>query len=643
MNQTQSRSEEEKYPLLCRIHTPEDMRALPEEEMPALSEEIRAFLLEKIPVSGGHLASNLGVVELTMALHRVFRTPEDRIIFDVGHQSYVHKLLTGRRQDFDTLRTPGGLSGFTRRTESEYDPFGAGHSSTSISAALGFAYADRLEGKDNFTIAVVGDGAYTGGMIHEALNNVERNLRLIVILNENEMSISRNIGGFARYIARIRNSRNYRRAKKLTVAALRHLPLIGPPLYRFFRAIKQVVKNHLYSSNYFEELGLYYLGPVDGNDYDAVSYLLQKAKEQNESVVLHIRTQKGKGYAPAEEHPDRYHSVYTGHTEGETFPETAGETLVELADADPHVIAVTAAMREGTGLSEFFHRFPARAFDVGIAEEHALTFAAGLAAAGEKPYVAVYSTFLQRAYDSLLHDIALQGLPVRVLVDRAGLAGSDGPTHHGIFDVSFLSSIPGFTLYAPATRATLRAILKNTENAVSPVAIRYENRTDMPEIFRRFYPDGDFTLYGVRPDFCTAEEASDGVILTYGAIVSEAIAAAERLRSEGKKIGIVLLEMLAPYGELAARVFPILPEGAPLLFLEEGIYDGGAGMLLFDRLRECGVTVPMRVLAIRENFACPEKPIPLRTYCHICAEDVVAFFRRGEMTEKPHDDESEKM
>ncbi len=633
MNNAGSLREEEKYPLLCRIDTPEDLRALPETELPALAREIRAFLLEKIPVSGGHLASNLGVVELTLALHRIFDTPNDRIIFDVGHQSYVHKLLTGRRREFDTLRTPGGLSGFTRRAESEYDPFGAGHSSTSLSAALGFAYADRMEGKDNFTVAVVGDGAYTGGMIHEALNNVERDMRLIVVLNENEMSISRNIGGFARYIARIRNSRNYRRAKKLTITALRHLPLIGRPLFRLFRGIKQMLKNHLYSSNYFEELGLYYFGPVDGNDYEAVSYLLQKAKEQNESVILHIRTQKGKGYAPAEERPDIYHSVYTGYTAGETFPETAGETLLSLAEEDPHVVAVTAAMREGTGLSEFFRRFPGRAFDVGIAEEHALTFAAGLAAAGEKPYVAVYSTFLQRAYDSLIHDIALQGLPVRILVDRAGLAGADGPTHHGIFDVSFLSVIPGMTLYAPATRAGLRAVLRDTQDAASPVAVRYENRTDIPEVLSRFYPEGDFSAYGVRPDYRTPEEACDGVILTYGAIISEALSAAAVLRAEGKKIGVLLLEMLAPYDALAARVQPLLPKGAPLLFLEEGVYDGGAGMLLYDRLRERGVDGRMRVLAIRGNFACPDTPVPLRSYCHIAAEDVIAFFRDREKAE----------
>ena len=607
------------YPLLYSINTPADLRAMPEEAMPALCDEIRAYLVEHVTQTGGHLASNLGIVELTVALHRVFDTPKDRLIFDVGHQSYVHKLLTGRREAFSTLRTPGGLSGFTRRAESEYDPFGAGHSSTSLSAALGFARADRLCGRDCFTVAVVGDGAYTGGMIHEALNNCAPDLPLVIVLNENEMSISRNIGGFARYIAGVRNSRHYRRAKNISLKLLRRIPLVGKPIYRLLRAIKQAIKNRLYSSNYFEELGLYYLGPADGNNYAETAFLLRKAKEQNESVILHLSTKKGKGYAPAEEHPAEFHSVYTHPADGETMPIAAGRMLTELAAENADIVTITAAMREGTGLCDFFAAYPDRAFDVGIAEEHATTFAAGLAAAGMKPYLAVYSTFLQRAYDNILHDVALQGLPVRILVDRAGLATGDGPTHHGIFDVAFLSHIPDLTLLAPATRASLRAMLRDSLAANGPVAIRYENRTDDPAILAAFYPDPEDTAYGSRPDYTDPAAAEDGVILTYGAVATEALAAAQSLRARGKRVGVILLEVLKPYEKTAEAVLPYLTGTARAIFLEEGIRDGGAGMLLGERLRAMGLAIPYEVLAINGHFAVPDAPCRLRDFCGISA------------------------
>ncbi len=616
----------ERYPLLYSIGSPSDLRAMPDEAMPALCEEIRAFLIENVPKTGGHLASNLGVVELTVALHRVFDTPSDRLIFDVGHQCYVHKLLTGRREAFADLRKPGGLSGFTRREESEYDAFGAGHSSTSLSAALGFARADQLAGRDCFTVAVVGDGAYTGGMIHEALNNCAPDLPLIIVLNENEMSISRNIGGFARYIAGVRNSRHYRRAKSFTIRLLPRIPLIGKPFYRLLRAIKQAIKNRLYSSNYFEEMGLYYLGPADGNDYAATEYLLREAKRKNESVILHLSTKKGKGYAPAEEAPSQYHSVYPEVREGVRFPEAAGECLTALAAEDTAITAITAAMREGTGLTPFFVAHPERAFDVGIAEAHALTFAAGLAAAGMKPYAAVYSTFLQRAYDNILHDVALQSLPVRVLVDRAGLSSGDGPTHHGIFDVAFLSHIPGMTVYAPATLGSLRAMLADSQAAEGPLAIRYENRTEDETILRAFYPNSDYTAYGVRPEASFPDEAKDGVILAYGAITAEALRAAEQLRAKGLSVFVVLLETLAPYALTAERLLPYLASSARIVFLEEGIRDGGAGMLIGDRLAALGVKATYTVLAIDGHFASPDHITDLRTYCRITAEDVVALF-----------------
>ena len=616
----------EKYPLLYSINSPVDLRAMPQNAMPALCEEIRAFLLEHVPITGGHLASNLGVVELTVAIHRIFDAPKDHIIFDVGHQSYVHKLLTGRRDLFGSLRSTGGLSGFTKRSESEYDPFGAGHSSTSISAALGFARADKLAGHDAFTVAVVGDGAYTGGLVHEALNNCAKDLPLIIVLNENEMSISRNIGGFAHYIARIRNSRNYRRAKNLTMRILPRIPLLGKPLYRLLRAVKQAIKHRLFSSNYFEELGLYYLGPADGNNYQQTEFLLRKAKEKNESVILHLVTKKGKGYAPAEEAPAAYHSVYKSTVQEVRFPEAVGHTLLGLAARDPLLAVITPAMREGSGLSDFFAAYPDRAFDVGIAEGHALTFAAGLAAAGMKPYTVVYSTFLQRAYDNILHDIALQGLPVRILVDRAGLAVGDGATHHGIFDVAFLSHIPAVQILAPATHGSLRAMLSDTLSIEGPIAIRYENRADDPDILTAFYPNGDFEGYGVRASFENPADACDGVILTYGAIAGEAVRAARLLAACGKRVGVLLLEVLKPYEKTAERIFPYIGGVGKLLFLEEGVRAGGAGILLYDHLRHAIGDTEYEILAIDDHFADPECACDLRTYCKISATEVAKHF-----------------
>lgn len=596
-------------PILAKINSPADLRQIPEKEIPTLAGEIREYLIDTVTKTGGHLASNLGVVELTLALHRVFDTPNDRIIFDVGHQSYVHKLLTGRRDRFDTLRTPGGLSGFTRREESEYDPFGAGHSSTSVSAALGFARADRLQGRENFTVAVIGDGAFTGGMVHEALNNCGKDLKLIIVLNENEMSISRNIGAFARHLAKIRTSKRYRRAKRDTQSILRHIPLIGKGIYHAVRGIKKGFKNLLYSSNYFEELGLYYIGPVDGNDYGTVERALVAAKEQGEPAIVHVRTVKGKGYPPAETDPRSYHSIHPGDAPTRTFSRAFGEWLTEEGGRDPKVVAVTAAMGVSTGLEPFAERYPDRYTDVGIAEEHALTYSAGLAAGGLTPYVTVYSTFLQRAYDNLLHDVALQGLPVRVIIDRAGLAQSDGPTHHGIFDVAFLSHIPGVRLYAPITFGSLAAALEEAKRCPGPVALRYPNSGEDPAVVATFYPDGNYGAPFVRSD---GEKDPVAVIVTYGGLVSEALKAKEALRGKGIAASVVLLEKLKPYDETAAELSRLIPPGVPIVFAEEGVFDGGAAMILSERLSET-VSPPPRVktLAIRDDFASPDAPCDL--------------------------------
>ena len=609
------------YQHLDRIDSPEDLRSLPSKKIPELNLEIRDFLIRNTVEHGGHLASNLGVVELSVALHRVFDSPRDHIIWDVGHQSYVHKLLTGRRRQFRDLRVPGGLSGFTKRSESEHDAFGAGHSSTSVSAALGFARADALSGNGAYTVAVIGDGAFTGGMVHEALNNVAPDMRLIIILNENEMSISRNIGTFARYIARIRSSKSYNRVKKNTTSVLRRVPLVGKPLFRLGRWTKKLFKNLIYHSNFFEELGLFYIGPIDGNDYRKTEQALRYAKMKGEPVVIHLHTKKGKGYEPAEKDPCGYHGVAANPSDASTFSRAFGDALSELAERDERVTAVTAAMGVGTGLEDFAGRYTDRYFDVGIAEEHALTFSAGLAAAGMRPYVAVYSTFLQRAYDSIVHDIALQGLPVHIMVDRAGLAVSDGPTHHGIFDVAFISHIPGITLYAPISFGSLRAIMEKTRDASTTVAIRYPNRAESCEINAAFYPDGDYENFGIR---AYKTEDADALVITYGCIVSEALAAAELLRKDEVRLGILLLEELKPYDHVSDRLANLIGKERPIVFLEEGVYDGGAAMLLAERLGERGcLESGHRILAIRDHFASPESACDLLAYCGIDRASIV--------------------
>ncbi len=615
---------------LPHIHTPADLRALPGEAIPALCREIRDTLVETVTQNGGHLASNLGAVELSVAMHRVFDCPRDHFIFDVGHQSYVHKLLTGRYEDFHTIRQGGGLSGFTKRSESEYDCFGAGHSSTSLSAALGFAQGDRMAGSDAYTVAVVGDGAFTGGMIHEALNNITPGLRLIIIINENEMSISKNIGRFATHMARLRRKSGYFKTKKGITRFIKRIPLIGGGLFRAIRDIKKAVKNALYGSNYFEDMGLYYLGPADGNDYEAVEALLTEAKRQNESVVIHLKTRKGKGYAPAEADPGRYHGMApAGKVAEENFSHRLGEILIEEAKKDDRICAITASMSEGTGIESFHAACPDRFFDVGIAEEHALTFAAGLAADGYKPVTAIYSSFMQRAYDQIIHDIALQKLPVLMCIDRAGLNPGDGPTHHGIFDVSFLSAIPNVTIYAPVTFAGLALSVRTALEKGVPAAIRYPNGGEDGRLRATFYPDGDPTDIGVRESDPARAETPAAVIITHGRITREALAARDRLAEEGVFVGILLCEYLKPYDRLAEEVAGRLPDGVPVLFLEEEIRAGGFGMMLSDALiRNGGMGGrAYTIMATDDSFVGQTRPEPIYRTAGVDAEAVAAGIR----------------
>lgn len=603
--------------LLEQIHSPDDLKALPQSQMEALAAEIRSYLIQHVTQTGGHLASNLGAVELSLAIHRVFSTPHDHVIFDVGHQSYIHKLVTGRMEGFSVLRQSGGMSGFPKRTESEHDCFGTGHSSTSLSAALGFAESDRLNGSDAYTVCVLGDGAYTGGMIHEALNNCRKNLRLIIILNENEMSISKNIGRFAKELSHLRASKGYFRTKRTVSGVLSHLPWIGKYLIRAIQRVKTLFKNALYGSNAFESLGLFYFGPVNGNDEEALEKVLREAKHSKESCVIHVKTKKGKGYPEAEARPDVYHGMAPAEAKvpepEETFSGQMGANLCCLAKEDPRICAITAAMSDGTGLNGFRKQYRDRFFDVGIAEEHAVTFAAGLAANGHRPAVAIYSTFLQRAYDNIIHDVELQKLPVAFFIDRAGMNLSDGPTHYGVFDVAFLSQLPQMPIYTPVTKDALRNAMDVAFKAERAVAVRYPNGAENPRVVEAFYGKGTPVDISIRNDFSSRGVLAndlDGVIVTHGRIVLEAMKASELLAEKGIRVGIFLLEQIAPYGQIAEQLADQLPTTAvPMILLEEEIKTGGMGMLLSEALEQYPVmqNKTVEVMALEDPFRVPAK------------------------------------
>ncbi|MBQ8372460.1 MAG: 1-deoxy-D-xylulose-5-phosphate synthase [Clostridia bacterium] len=613
------------YEILDKINSTADLKALGAQDMDRLCEQIRAFLLEKVEKSGGHLASNLGVVELSVALHRVFDSPTDHIIFDVGHQAYVHKILTGRKERFDELRIPGGLSGFTLMRESEHDAFGAGHSSTSISAALGYAESDRLRGKDSYTVAVIGDGAYTGGMVHEAINNCTPELRLVIVLNENGMSISTNKGAFASYLSRVRMSKGYIGVKEKTTSFLERIPLIGRPIKGLLSLIKKLLKKIFFRSNYFEDLGLYYLGPIDGNDYKRVEKALSKAKRLNKCVLVHLKTTKGKGCDEAEESPESYHSVSASSRSGSTFHAEFAKTFLDVAGKDKDIVAITAAMGIGTGLDKFGSEYPDRYFDVGIAEEHALTFAAGLAATGLKPYAAIYSTFLQRGYDNILHDIALQRLPVRIMIDRAGIAPSDGATHHGIFDVAFLSHVPGFEIYSPATYESLDIAVRYSASVENPIAIRYPNAGEDPAV-RAFFDTARGEKCGFVYDF-DPSCAPKNILITYGTEAGRTLAAVKLLRSRGIPCGVIITERIKPYAPLVDFIASFDTSDTHILYAEEGIKNGGAAMITRSLLTERGVPVGrFDIAAIDDDFVSPTERCDIYDYAGLSAEKLASFF-----------------
>jgi len=536
--------------LLDSISSPDDLKSLNREDLPRLADEIRRRLIETVSKTGGHLAANLGAVELTLALHYVFDSPRDRIIWDVGHQCYTHKLLTGRREAFDTLRQWGGLSGFPSHQESEHDAFNTGHGSTSISAALGVATARDLCGGSESVVAVIGDGAMTGGMAFEAMNHaghLKRNL--IVVLNDNAMSIAPNVGALAAYLGRLRLDPHYLRAKENFEHLLQRLPL-GPTLLEGVDRFKAGLKQLLVPGMFFEELGFTYLGPIDGHNIGQLIDILRQAHEQNGPILIHVVTRKGRGYPPAENDAGRFHGtpafdIATGEPVadlgGTSYTAVFGDTLVRLAEADPRIVAVTAAMRDGSGLTPFAQRFPDRFFDVGMAEQHAVTFAAGLATRGLRPVVAIYSTFLQRAYDQVLHDVCLPRLPVTLAVDRAGVVGEDGPTHQGKFDLSYLRHIPNLTVMAPKDLSELAAMLR-TAVECAPAAIRYPRGPGLnpPQTLPEAVPRGQGEIL---------REGDDAALIAIGSMVWPSLVAADSLEQRGIRAAVINARFVRPLDE----------------------------------------------------------------------------------------------
>ncbi|MBE5785699.1 MAG: 1-deoxy-D-xylulose-5-phosphate synthase [Clostridiales bacterium] len=558
--------------MLDSIRSPEDIKRIDADRLPELAEEIRSFLVEKVSGTGGHLASNLGVVELTIALHRVFDSPADKLIYDVGHQAYVHKILTGRAAEFGSLRQKDGISGFPKRSESIHDAFGTGHASTSVSAALGILRAEKMLGGSGHVVAVTGDGALTGGLCFEALNDAGQSKQpLIVVLNDNDMSISHNVGALNRHLNRMRTSRSYRRFKHNTAEFLQKLPKVGQKMFDGALRMKNRIKYFLIPNVLFEELGFTYLGPVDGHDIESLIEVLKRAKRLDAPVIIHAVTKKGKGYALAEENPAKFHGIGkfdidTGIVQksgGESNSSVFGKTLAELAAKDSRIVAITAAMPLGTGLDRFQDVFPSRFYDVGIAEEHAVTMAAGMAAAGAKPVAAVYSTFLQRAYDELLHDICLQGLPVVFGVDRAGLVGEDGETHQGVYDIAFLRTLPGMCILSPATQEELAAMIPLALSQNGPVAIRYN---------RGILMRAPLTTPVVIGKWEEIRFVAEGkiVLLASGRMVKTALLAAE-----GLPVSIVNARCLKPMDEEMLQ--RIKEHGKPVFTLEDGILSGGFG------------------------------------------------------------------
>ena len=607
--------------LLDTLHSPDDLRALSPDDLPQLAVELREFLVNSVAQTGGHLASNLGTVELTLALHYIFDTPNDRIVWDVGHQTYVHKILTGRREAMAHLRQPGGIAGFPRRAESEFDAFGAGHSSTSISAALGMAEAFHQRGSSQRAVAVIGDGAMTAGMAFEALNNAgNTELPLLVVLNDNDMSISPNVGALNNYLARLMSGKFYAAARRAGEKVLS----VAPPIRELAKRAEEHMKGMVTPGTLFEEFGFNYIGPIDGHDLDVLLDTLGNIKQLSGPQFLHVVTRKGKGYAPAEANPCLYHGVSkfdpaTGVTEKSggkpTYTQVFGDWLCDMAAADTQLVGITPAMREGSGMVRFSKEFPKRYFDVGIAEQHALTFAAGLACEGIKPVVAIYSTFLQRAYDQLIHDIALQNLPVMLAIDRAGLVGADGPTHAGSFDLSFLRCIPNMLIAAPSDENECRRLLTTAFLHTGPSAVRYPRGSGV----------GATLSAGLEPvevgKGVLRRSGQDVAFIAFGSLVAPALAAAAAFDASVadmrfvKPLDVDLLRELAQSHRL-------------LVTLEENAVAGGAGAGVAEALAALGITTPVLQLGLPDTFIEHGDPARMLADCGLDAAGIERTVRQ---------------
>ncbi|MCU6761004.1 1-deoxy-D-xylulose-5-phosphate synthase [uncultured Roseburia sp.] len=615
--------------ILDKINQMNDIKDLNSQELNLLAEEIRQFLVEHISVTGGHLASNLGAVELTMALHLICNFPKDKLIWDVGHQSYTHKILTGRKNAFDTLRQFGGLSGFPKRSESACDSFNTGHSSTSISAGLGFAEAREILGEDYKVISVIGDGAFTGGMAYEALNNASRlKTNFIIVLNDNKMSISENVGGFSTHLAALRTAEAYQDFKSGVHSSLNKLPY-GDRVIRRIQKTKSSLKQLLIPGMMFENLGVTYLGPVDGHNIEDMLRIMREAVKVNGAVVVHVLTEKGKGYTPAERYPAKFHGtaafdIESGQLkkvkEKADYTDVFSSVMKKIGDQDPSVVAVTAAMADGTGLKRFRNAFPDRFFDVGIAEGHAVTFSAGLAAQGLKPVFAVYSSFLQRGFDQIVHDVCMQKLPVTFAIDRAGLVGADGETHQGIFDLSYLSMMPGMTVMAPKNKWELAAMLRWAVNFEGPVALRY-SRGQAYEGLKNYHQK---IALGKSEKIY---DESQIALFAVGNMMETAVKVHDLLKERGYDCTLVNARFVKPLD--TEMLFETAREHLMIATLEDNVIKGGYGESVMAALQQAGIQTKVEMFGIRDCFVEQGSVEQLRRAIGLDAESVTEQIIRG--------------
>ena len=617
--------------LLETIEKENDIKKIPLEQMPVLAQEIRDFLLESLSKTGGHLASNLGAVELTMALHYVFSLPKDKIIWDVGHQAYTHKILTGRKDGFKNLRQYGGLSGFPKREESPCDAYDTGHSSTSISAGVGYVCASKVSGEEYHVVSVIGDGALTGGMAYEALNNAASlNKNFVIVLNDNKMSISENVGGISSYLSNLRTAESYTDLKSEVKKTLNKVPGIGPVMVQRIHKTKDSIKQLMIPGMFFEDMGIKYLGPVNGHDCGRMIQIFQEAKKVNGPVLVHVQTEKGRGYEPARKHPARFHGTSAFNLEHGIPLKTGGKAnytdifstvMLKLADRIPNLVALTAAMPDGTGLKRFRNRFPQRFFDVGIAEEHAVTCAAGMALGGMIPVVAIYSSFLQRAVDQIIEDVCLQNLHVIFAIDRAGLVGSDGETHQGCFDLSYLSMIPNMTVLAPKNKWELSDMLKFAVRYQGPIAIRYPRG----EAYDGLEEYREPMVYGKSELIFEGEETA---LLSVGSMVETAVEVREKLKADKINATLVNARFIKP---LDTKILDRLAlKHKKIVTMEENVKNGGFGMAVSEYMQEYHPEVKVQIIALPDAFITHGNPKLLKAKAGIDADSIYGAIKEAE-------------